>query len=826
MTMKNFWQEISARKKVAITAVAALVLALIMSVILTQCGTNNNNDPIDSNPTQSVTGSEQPTTPTQTPNGESSEQPGDKTDPNGDKTGENDGDKTGENDGDKPGDNSGEDSNPGDINKVTVGTVKNLKGTVDGTTVTLTWDKVEGSNISYEVYMKDGNGVYKLLKTVVKNNSTTINTGIEAGHTYTFKVIAVTTTVVDGKNMTVKGNASNEVTVTIPAGSNPGTDTKPGVTTTVGKVNNLKYTVDGTTVTLTWDKVEGSNISYEVYMKDGEGAYKLVTTVKNNSVGINTGIEAGHTYTFKVIAVTTAVVDGKTTTVKGEASNEVTVTIPKGDDGNTGETDKVTVGKVSNLKGTVDGTTITLTWDKVEGSNISYEVYMKEDGGTYSLVQTVKTNSATISTGIKAGHSYTFKVIAFTTTVVDGKTTTVKGEESSEVKVVVSLATASSIKTTPGTTSVKITWDKVEGATGYEIVITKTNGTVVKTVKTTSTSITITGLSSNTEYTVKIRTYVTIDANSVYGPYSSEVKFKTLSNTSSNDNNGDDKKPGGNDQTGDEDDKKPGGDEQDGDDDDKKPGGDDDTPGGEDDNKPGGDEQDGDDDDKKPGGDDDTPGGDDDKKPGGDEQDGDDDDKKPGGDDQTPGGEDDKKPGGDDQTPGGEDDKKPGGEDDKKPGGNDQSNDNKPGGEVQVPGGQEQPGADEGYTPGSEQQTPGGQEQPGADEGYTPGGEQQTPGGQEQPGGDGQQNPGGEGQQNPGGEEHQNPGGTEEVPAAPAVPPIEQAPAAPPVEQAPVAPPVEQAPVEEAQTPTGEVQKEDPQGEEHHEEKEEVKTEE
>ena len=65
----------------------------------------------------------------------------------------------------------------------------------------------------------------------------------------------------------------------------------------------------------------------------------------------------------------------------------------------------------ANVKAEANGTTITLTWDKVVGMT-NYDIYRSKDGGAYRQIK--RTSATTItSTGLKVGSTYQFKIRAF-----------------------------------------------------------------------------------------------------------------------------------------------------------------------------------------------------------------------------------------------------------------------------------------------------------------------------------------------------------------------------------------------------------------------------
>lgn len=76
---------------------------------------------------------------------------------------------------------------------------------------------------------------------------------------------------------------------------------------------------------------------------------------------------------------------------------------------------------------------------------------------------------------------------------------------------------------------IKVSWKKVSGATGYEIMYStkkSMKGAVVKTVKGSKTSLTLKKLQSRKKYYVKVRAYKKVGGSTLYGAYSSARNVK------------------------------------------------------------------------------------------------------------------------------------------------------------------------------------------------------------------------------------------------------------------------------------------------------------
>lgn len=161
------------------------------------------------------------------------------------------------------------------------GRVKLAIEQLSNTKFKLSWNKIEGAT-RYIVYRKRNNDSYKKVLTLGAKDQSYTTSNMAAG-TYKYIVRAAR---YDSKDR-VMSDASNAV-------SAKATFTKPEL---VAKAN-------GTSVNLSWDKVEGVT-HYEVYrstLKDSKFV-KYVTTKENKAV-INS-LKSGKTYYFKVIGYKT-----------------------------------------------------------------------------------------------------------------------------------------------------------------------------------------------------------------------------------------------------------------------------------------------------------------------------------------------------------------------------------------------------------------------------------------------------------------------------------------------------------------------------------------
>ena len=184
----------------------------------------------------------------------------------------------------------------------------------------------------------------------------------------------------------------------------------------------------------------------------------------------------------------------------------------------------------SGIKATQTTTSISLSWGKVSQAT-GYRVYQYSPSKKkYVQVASVKTNSFN-KTGLKAGTTYKFKIKAYKK-LSDG---TVIWAEDSAVFTTATKCAAPKItllKSYTNAPKVKIAWDKVEGATGYQVYYSTTkNGEYKKIALKSAGSESVTKLFSSSasgkKIYFKVRAYAKVGSDTIYGDFSA-VKSAVL----------------------------------------------------------------------------------------------------------------------------------------------------------------------------------------------------------------------------------------------------------------------------------------------------------
>ena len=251
----------------------------------------------------------------------------------------------------------------------------NVKAEVnDYKTITLTWD-VEETAEKYIVERYTSDGEWIVVNTVETNSF--VAAGLKTGKEYTYRVRSIK--IFD--DTLYEAEASEEVKVTpMLSGS---------VTLNINKNGEHKFD-------LSWNKIDGAT-RYIIYRKNGDDEWKKVLTLGKDATTYTSKTMAAGTYAYQVKAARYDSIDR----VMSEGSNIVEGIV------------EAALLKPSDVTLETQGTTMTLTWNKVEGMR-GYEIYRSKDGGVFRHIKTTTSTTLT-NTSLKAGSTYTYKIRAYTT---------------------------------------------------------------------------------------------------------------------------------------------------------------------------------------------------------------------------------------------------------------------------------------------------------------------------------------------------------------------------------------------------------------------------
>ena len=280
--------------------------------------------------------------------------------------------------------------------------------------VKLTWNKVNGA-AKYRVYYKGRKGWTRMVDTT---STSYIDKDVSSGRNYTYTVRCISA---DGKSFT-SGYDSKGTTVKYVAAPE------------ISKLENVNGGVK-----ISWGKVSGAT-KYRVYYKGRKGWTRMVDTTSTSYIDKDVSSGRNYTYTVRCISADgksfTSGYDSKGTTVKYVAAPEIS--------------------KLENVNGGVK-----ISWGKVSGAT-KYRVYYKGRKGWTRMVDT--TSTSYIDKDVSSGRNYTYTVRCISadgksfTSGYDSKGTTVKYVAAPEI---------SKLENVNG--GVKITWNKVSGASKYRI---------------------------------------------------------------------------------------------------------------------------------------------------------------------------------------------------------------------------------------------------------------------------------------------------------------------------------------------------------------------
>ena len=294
--------------------------------------------------------------------------------------------------------------------KIELDKVRNLTVDVDGNKVYLDWSNVADAD-EYEVYLSKNSGAYKLIGTVANSNATISQ--LDYNTSYKVKVRAYNErydeygTYSDIKSFKTEKRYNDD-------------DEDDYTSTTVGTVRALSLEVQNRNeVALEWSAVSGAD-GYEVYLSEDGGSYKHVLTTKYVKE-IITDLEYNTSYRVKVRAykeVNGREKYGSYSSAKSFKTERYSSSINNED-----------VGKVTNVKATVTGSTVYLSWKSVPGA-VKYEILFTVPGYGGATSIWSEGPGRTISGLTTKDSNYTARVRAYK--YVDGRL--VPGEYSDVVR--------------------------------------------------------------------------------------------------------------------------------------------------------------------------------------------------------------------------------------------------------------------------------------------------------------------------------------------------------------------------------------------------------
>ena len=389
------------------------------------------------------------------------------------------------------------------IQAAAISKVLNLKMERQENVVSFYWDKVFNAD-GYDIFISTAGKEYQYIGSVTGTEARVI--GFKKGVTYSAKVRAY-----QKKNNGTKitGNFSNAITV------------ETTERTTLDKTKTLTASQTGGNVTLNWSQVSNAT-GYEVFVKVPNLDYISIGKVNtNHAVIIN--CKEGITYEFKVRAYK----QSNSSTTYGEESPSAKISIHTKQN-NEKYNDKIEAGAVKNLTAKVSGKSVTINWNKATNAD-GYGVYIKRENESYYHFTTNTTKTSLSTSKLDYNTEYTVKIVAYTEN--NGKL-----KYSNNYKTVKFTTEKKQISAAKNLTAeVKnrneayLQWWPVEGASGYEVYLSKENKTFQKVDDITKNYMTLYSddLSYNTSYRVRVMAYEYVNGKKIYAEYSNIARFKT-----------------------------------------------------------------------------------------------------------------------------------------------------------------------------------------------------------------------------------------------------------------------------------------------------------
>lgn len=332
--------------------------------------------------------------------------------------------------------------------------------------VTVKWNSLSGVD-GYRVYMLV-NGSWVTQATLSSSSTSYTVSGLDANTSYSFKVKAY---VRNSSGTAIWLDASNEYVTA----------------TKTSQVEMTTYSNTYDAIRINWEATSIAD-GYRIYQYIN-GSWVTLATVDSSTLTYRiSGLSSDTTYSFKVKAF---VRNSSGTAIWLDASDEYKAS-----------TKGMTV-KMTTYSSVYDA--IRINWDSVDGAD-GYRVYMYVNG---SWVSQATVSSSTLTyrmENLDANTEYSFKVKAYTRNS-DGSVTWYNASDEYKASTKTSQVTMSSYSCTSD--AIRVNWNSISGVDGYRVYML-VNGVWVNqgTVTSSTTTLRISGLSSNTSYQFKVIAFV------------------------------------------------------------------------------------------------------------------------------------------------------------------------------------------------------------------------------------------------------------------------------------------------------------------------------
>ena len=350
----------------------------------------------------------------------------------------------------------------------------------------LSWGSVSGAT-GYAVYRKVSGGDWAMFDTTT-GTTYTDESKLSAGKTYYYTVRAYV-----GDVETAKANRYESAYW--------GHYEEDGLKTVYLDTPALKgITTATSSLKVSWSKVSGAT-GYAVYRKAPGGSWGMIGTTTSTSYTDKKGMTGGVSYYYTVRAY-----KGNVTTAK---KHKYIAQYWSGYDAEGKQGRYIATPKLKKAEATPEGRK--LSWGSVSGVT-GYAVYRKVSGGDWAMFDTTTGTTYTDGAKLSAGKTYYYTVRAYVGDVETAKANRYEsaywGHYEEDGLKTVYLDTPALKGITTATSSLKVSWSKVSGATGYAVYRKAPGGSWGMIGTTTSTSYTDKkGMTGGVSYYYTVRAY-------------------------------------------------------------------------------------------------------------------------------------------------------------------------------------------------------------------------------------------------------------------------------------------------------------------------------
>jgi len=371
--------------------------------------------------------------------------------------------------------------------------------------INIGWSTVAGVS-GYQVYRATSStGVYSLISTTSSTNYN--NTGLTPNKTYYYKVSSYKTV----------GSVKQSSALPHAISAEPAPVLAPAI-----PLNIKAISTSSSSIRLSWSKVEGAS-GYEVYKStSGNSTYSLLYRMSAAyPYYTNSKLTTGETPYYKVrsfLAIgNTRVYSDWSDVISSELTPPTSVPAP---------------ASPSNVKAiSTSSSSIRLSWSKVAGAS-GYELFKStSSNGSYSLLYRMSTSYPYYTNSkLTTGETSYYKVRSFLTvgnTKVYSDWSDIISAEPASPTLVPAPSSPLNVKAiSTSSSSIRLSWSKVEGASGYELFKATSSDGAYSLLYRMSDSYpyyTNSKLTTGETYYYKVRSFVTVGNTRVYSDWCTVV---------------------------------------------------------------------------------------------------------------------------------------------------------------------------------------------------------------------------------------------------------------------------------------------------------------